>query len=529
MIARDSGQKLVSAKVKYSFQRGHNFMRFWRLFLVVLMCSACAAAQDMDKQARDEASKAFREKKIDAAAYAGFISKVNNGKSEEVLKELGGVSSVSSAPLYSDWPNFLGPGRNGLSPETGVLKEWPEEGPKMLWRVPANKGWGSPCIYKGQVFLSGAGKDGWSVNCYDAFAGKEVWKFNYKPERKVYPAGWGYCPRGTVTATEKYVYNMDEQGILLCLDRKTGAKIWMRDFIAENMPFPCSGDGWKGLCMSPLIEDKVIFQSNSLNIGEERNSPNYLGIDAESGKNIWEVTAPKGNVNKGNITNGAGGADPFQTPAVVMFEKEKCALVVHWNRVFAIRIRDGKIVWTLKNAGGKFHSITPGITDSFLLLSPYWDTMSLFKVDWSDTSKEAYKVWEYKEGRMDCSTPVIYEGYAYALVEEKGKMTGPYFPRCIELATGKVMWEGEKIEMGESLMLADGMLYIRGANELLLVEANPGKYTLKSKFELPQKDKYFGWVMPALAYGRLFVRTDTALLCYQAGKKIPSQSEANIK
>ena len=107
---------------------------------------------------------------------------------------------------------------------------------------------------------------------------------------------------------------------------------------------------------------------------------------------------------------------------------------------------------------------------------------------------------------------------------------GPYMLRCIELATGKLMWEEKGFEIAESIMQADGLLFIRaGINkgkeeEILLVEATPEKYICKGKFQQEQGN-YFGWVMPTLAYGRLFIRSERIWRCYQAAGILPSKEE----
>ena len=483
------------------------------IIVISLILCAFSCADDLDKQARDETNKALKEKRIDARGFTELIGKINNGKAADVIKELKNNEQASKLPIYSDWPRWLGPNRNGSSPEKGLLREWPEDGPKLLWMAQITKGWGSVCISKGQVIVSGAG---YNVFCLDAFTGKEIWKYSYKLERKPGPAGWGWCPRDTITATDKYVYHLNEEGQLFCLDRKNGAKIWMRDIDEEYKP---SHYDWKGWCMSPLVEDNILFQAIQWQTGTRDEKARYIGIDAETGKNIWEYWENAGQPR-------FGGADLSQTPPVVKFGEDKCVIVTANSRLFALRLKDGKKVWTQKSGGRAHfqqHITSPQIIGNNILLSPFTEDMKLYEVNWRDPSSDGRLIWKY-DGATDCSTPVFDNGYIYTFNEEKSKLMGPYILRCLEVATGKLMWEQKGFEIAESIMLADGLLFIRSKAGLMLVEANPKKYVLKGKVDQDQGN-YMGWVMPTLAYGRLFVRMEKTLLCFQAAKSVPSRHE----
>ena len=443
---------------------------------------------------------------------------------QEPAKQSKNEVPAPKAVLYSDWPQWLGPDRNGSSPEKGLLREWPEDGPKMLWMQPTTKGWGSVCISKDEIFLDGLGSK-YTLHCLDAFNGREKWKFEYELGRKKLDVGWGWCPRDTVAATEKYVYIQNEQGQLYCIDRKKGVKVWMRDLDVE---FGTSHNDWKGWCQSPLVMDGIVFMAAAGETYKPSDKARYFGFDAETGKTVWELKEPPG-----PSPHRFGGADPSQTAAVVTFGNDKCALVTANGKLFAIRFKDGKKIWTHEKAHIQQHMSGPIIVDDRILLSPFTEDMKLIKVNWSDPSDPGTRLWKY-DGATDCSSPVVYNGYIYTFNEEKDKLMGPYMLRCIELATGKLMWEEKGFEIAESIMQADGLLFIRagknnGKNKvtqetILLVEATPEKYICKGKFEQEQGN-YMGWVMPTLAYGRLFIRSERILRCYQAAKTLPSKEE----
>jgi hypothetical protein len=222
------------------------------ILILVLFCCSCYA-QDLSKQARDEAGKALKEKKIDAEAYAGLLAKINNGKAADVLKELNNPDAPK-ASAYSDWPRWLGPNRDGSSPEKGLLREWPADGPKLLWSKPlgdAGQGWGTPCVSEGQVFINSSSnqenKAENYISCYDAFSGSLAWQTAYPIGRPMQFMGWGWTPRGTITATKKYLYTLDDQGLLGCFEKKSGHKVWITDLDEMYHPYH---DDWKGWCAS---------------------------------------------------------------------------------------------------------------------------------------------------------------------------------------------------------------------------------------------------------------------------------------
>ncbi|MEI7905576.1 MAG: PQQ-binding-like beta-propeller repeat protein, partial [Candidatus Firestonebacteria bacterium] len=330
------------------------------IFLLLALLSCACLAQDIDKQAREEANKAFKEKRIDVKGFTELIGKINNGKSAEVIKELSEAPRAPKASLYSDWPQWLGPNRNGSSPEKGLLREWPSEGPKMLWAFPVTKGWGSVCVSKGEVFLSGLGKN-YTIHCLDAFTGKEKWKFEYELGRKKLDIGWGWCPRDTIAATEKYIYSQNEQGQLYCIDRQKGTKVRMRDLDAE---YGTSHNDWKGWCQSPLVEDGIVFMAAAGLNYKPGEKARYFGFDAETGKTVWEAVEPPG-----PTPHRFGGADPSQTASVVFFGGEKCALVTANGKLFAIRFKDGKKIWTHEKAHVQQHMTGPIIIGDQILLS----------------------------------------------------------------------------------------------------------------------------------------------------------------
>jgi hypothetical protein len=172
------------------------------------------------------------------------------------------AASPTSQPAGSDWPHWLGPNRDGTSPEKNLLRQWPAEGPKVLWRVPIERGWSCPSVSGGDIILTSKKSVNWKssdeiVQCLDAKDGHEKWHYTYRVEsynRVGHP--WG-GPRSTPAVTDRFVYAIGMVGHALCLDRKTGQVVWKTSIADDIFPYALRGEQ-KGFNQSPVILDGVI-------------------------------------------------------------------------------------------------------------------------------------------------------------------------------------------------------------------------------------------------------------------------------
>jgi len=431
-------------------------------------------------------------------------------------------------PTTGDWPHWLGPDRNGTSPEKGMLREWPDQGPRLIWKAAIKSGgYGQPAISRGELFISGGFRGIRGARCLNAFSGEQIWEFNYEcrkdklAAKKIQP-GWGWCPRATAAVTDKYVYTIDELGELFCLDRKTGREVWFRDLDTEYGP---NHWDWKGWCASPLIEDNVLFfcvQSPTTQLKEEAR---FIGIDATTGKTVWTYNEPVGKPRW-------GGGDLWHTAAVTSFGNDKCFVTLANTRLIAIRVNDGKLIWKQEGAHSQPSVATPQVLQGkFVLVAPFdknLDKGRLYEVDFKNAPHPSRLVWENPDLICPFSTPVCYGDSLYAFcgpaVGDHASIGRPAFS-CLDVKTGKFRWQTEPMAAGLSLMEVDGLLILHVQNEVWLVEPNPEKLVVKGKIKLETKDLFSGWIVPVVAYGRLYVRTPTDLLCYQVAEKVPAEGD----
>jgi outer membrane protein assembly factor BamB len=429
---------------------------------------------------------------------------------------------------YSDWPHWLGPDRNGTSPEKGMLREWPEQGPKLLWKA-ANRyaGYGAPSISRGELFVLGGSRGTRGVRCVNAFTGEQIWEFGYECRkdkmvaRKIQPT-WGYCPRATAAVTDKHVYTIDELGELFCLDRKTGKEVWFRDLDTEYGP---NHYDWKGWCASPLIEDNVLCFCVQAPTAQLKEEARFIGIDATTGKTLWTYHEPAGRAR-------SGGGDLYHTAAVASFGSDPCFVTLANSRLVAIRVKDGKPIWKQEDAHHHPAAASPQIIQGrFVLVAPFdknLDKGRLYEVDFKNAPHPSKLVWETPDLICPFSTPVCHDEAIYAFcgpaVGDHGSVARPAFT-CLDLKTGKIRWQTEPMAAGLSLIGVDGLLILHVQNEVWLVEPNPEKLVVKGKVKLETKDLFSGWIVPVVAYGRLYIRTTTDLLCYQLAEKVPAEGE----
>ena len=450
------------------------------------------------------------------------------------------TTSAMPQPHLSDWPQFLGPERNGTSPEKGLLRQWPAEGPKLLWRVPISKGFGQPVVSQGEIFLLGGSVVGTSLSnksvvCLEAFTGAKLWEFAYQTrkidadleEAKRHLPSWGYCPRATVTISKDRIYSIDQFGELCCLDRKSGKEIWYRDLDVDYKP---SHNDWKGWCASPLLINNILV----LPVTHDWSPPGkheakFVGLDARTGKTVWEYSDTIETAQ--TLVAGSG---LYVTPQVAEFAGETCAIMPALTRTLALRIADGKKVWEYPCSKRNW-TFSPQVWNNQIYLD------RLLTVDRKTppfaTQETASSI---PSGAYAYAIPVRNGDYAYTFlymndksIYGKGELSDTRLS-CIDLKAGQEVWKKENLTHGVSLMIADGLIFARAQADLFLLEATPREYVEKGVVHLRGAAGVKGWelsgfTMPVLAYGRLYIRTEKELLCFQVAEKIPAGLTATLR
>jgi len=455
-------------------------------------------------------------------------------------------TDVIKSSVAADWPHWAGPKADCTTDETGLLKEWPKEGPSVLWRIPVGTGSNHPSVAGDDLCFAQLDGDELheTVKCLDANTGQVKWSHTYEVP-PAYSVGWGELGvRATPTITDHYVYEVGTFGHGFCFERKTGSIVWEHNFRQESpyLDGSLKGDGnleWKGFngSLVPIGDKIVLFYWQGGNPAipawaktDVSDKMQVFAYDAMTGKVAWkfEETCAPGTRGPGLVT---GGGLP------IAYNGEAC-LVIHGNRQWKIlRLADGKQVWNWECSGpneapawasGALRPVGPNL---FLDDLDGW-RKSLVECDFSQADPKPNVLWTGGEVHEAITPPVIVDGHVYGFWVDKreeawdmGAKPGKasFSLRCTELKTGKLQWSQPGFRMGLSMSAAEGLIYVRSHQTLRLIEANPKAYVEKGRIENvhglkntgPRNQKgLLDWNMPVIARGRLFIRTPVEIICY---------------
>jgi outer membrane protein assembly factor BamB len=409
-----------------------------------------------------------------------------------------------------DWPQWRGPQRDAICIETGLLTTWPKGGPKLVWdsqKVNGGKSVGSGisslAISQGKIYTMGdqgggkGAKGDEFVYCLDADTGKEIWKAKIGPS---YFNGNGAGPRCTPTVDGGRVYALSPQGALVCLKSATGAVIWQKqmgkDFGGNMM------SGW-GYSESPTVDgDKLICTP-----GGEKAA--MVALDKATGAVVWSCKIP--------VKCGAGYSSIVTTEAGGV--KQYITLMGPQLGLIGVDANTGKFLWNYNKAvKGTANIPTAVVHGDFVFSSTgYSAGAALLKLASNSTGVKADEVYFLPANKLQNhhGGVVMIGDYLYG-----GHGHNQGNPFCLEWKTGKFAWGPQRGEGSGSaaVLYADGNLYFRyQSGEMALVEATPRGYTLKGSFNVPSANTATGgkgWPHPVIYHGRLYLRCEDAILCY---------------
>jgi outer membrane protein assembly factor BamB len=399
-----------------------------------------------------------------------------------VLIALGLTLSASAA----DWPQWLGPARNGTSPEKGLLTTWPTDGPKVLWKVPGGDGYSSVAVVAGKAYTLVQRDGGEWVVALDTASGKEKWAKQIAPAFK---NSYGNGPRSTPAIEAGLVYVQSVSGPLVCLKADDGSIVWQHDLLKE---FGAKNITW-GLSASPLIEgDLVLAVPGAAGAG-------VAAFDKKSGKVAWKLGDDK-----------AAYASPV---AVTVGGQRQIIFFTAAGLVAAAP--DGKELWRVPwKTEFDCNICTPLVIGDHLFVSSGEDVgCGMLRLSPGGPPEVA---WESKgpKGVMTnyWATSVVLDGYLYGL---SGEFDKKIHLNCVDAKTGKLMWSQK--DFGKAaITLADGHLFMTTKKgDLVLAAANPQKYEEKARIALLGENR----TVPTIAEKRLYLRDRENIYCLDiAGK-----------
>lgn len=385
----------------------------------------------------------------------------------------------------ADWPQWRGANRDGNWAEAKIRDRLPERGLKLRWKQPIGGGYAGIAVANSRVFTLDYQKkpdELERVIGFDAESGKEVWQHAYAV--KYGKMEYGNGPRSTPTVYQNRVYTFGARGHLVCLSAETGKPLWQRDTAAE---FQGRVPMWGHAC-SPLVEGELLI----VQVGGEPNAC-IVAFDRKTGKEQWRSL---------------GDRPGYSSPVMIATTKGRQLVCWTAEHLAGLEPSTGKVLWNFPYATEYDVTISdPVYINGVLLVSDYWKGSKAIRLN--DEGKKPQLVWEGRRLSLLMSTPLIRDGFVYALDKRDGL-------KCIELATGKVQWQGEHVTPAErnphaSLVWAGTRaLILNTPGELILAELSPNGYRQLSKTAIIDGT----WAHPAYAHGCVFVRNDKELACY---------------
>lgn len=388
-----------------------------------------------------------------------------------------------------DCPRFRGPAGDGKFPETGLLKEWPEDGPKLTWSVDKlGKGYSSAVVANGTVYLTGMDEQNQGYLFALNLDGSEKWKTAYGPELEK-KGGSVAGSRGTPTIDTDRIFVMTGFGKLVSISLEDGQVIKTIDLVekfgAEQAKF--------GFAECVLVDGKKVICTP----GGPKAS--LVALDKDTGQTIWQSE---------DLSQKTG----YCSARLITHNGKKQIVTMLESSVIAVNPETGKLLWQVEHKHFAGVQPNPPLYDNGMIYISSGGTGGEM-LEMADDGLSVTSKWT--DRTLDCQMQgtVLIDGCIYGTAQSGG---GGLI--CLELKTGKVMWKSKEFEKGV-VFTADGMLYVYAENgTMYLVKPDPQVFTPVSKFEVTMgTDEH--WAHPAIANGRLYIRHGDVLMAYDISSK----------
>ena len=392
------------------------------------------------------------------------------------------VASAALAQSAANWPQWRGPNRDGISKETGLLKQWPAEGPPLAWKASgAGRGYSSFSIANGKLYTMGLRGDREFVIAFDVATGKEAWATAHGT---AFRNDRGDGPRGTPTIDGDRVYALGGNGDLSALDARTGKIVWSKNILQT---FGGSNIVW-GISESPLVlGNKVLVNAGG-------RDASIVALNKANGSVIWKSQSDEAGYSSGIPVDING------VTQVVFFTAK---------RAVGLDSKDGRLLWEYERpANNVANAATPIVRANRIFISSDYGTgggVVEIKPD-----NKAQEIYFTKEMKNHHSSSVLIGDHLFGFSSS--------ILTAMKFDTGELAWRNRSVGKG-SLVSADGHLYLLSENGVVgLVEATPTEYKEKGRFRIPQ-DSLPTWAHPVVAGGMLYLRDQDTIYAYDVREK----------
>lgn len=450
------------------------------------------------------------------------------------------VTAADRQRSGEDWPHFLGPRHTGVSGETGLLQEWPDSGPPIIWEKDVGAGYSAPSILGHRLVLHHRVGDEEIVECMRADDGTSLWKSSYTSEFRD-PYGYNNGPRCSPILTDKHCFTLGAEGKLLCLELETGTEVWSRE-LKQDFQLP---DWFFGVGCSPILDGNRLI----VLVGGQPNS-GVVAFEADTGEIVWQAV---GRETWDGAQTGWDSEPTYEWTGSEMVVSYSSPIIatIHGKRHLLCLMRQGLVSLDPSTGSENFHywfrarvheSVNAArpvvIEDKILLSAAYRVGSALLQV--KPDGRGVTELWRDSDNLLcHWSTPIPVEGFVYGFSgrhEREGEL------RCIDLATGKVAWASDGSDpvrgsvtynqltgqfvdsetgdpapfpfYGRGSLIRTGERFIalgeRGT--LALIEIDSEELKELARVAYPQIH-FPAWTAPVLSRKRLYLRCEDALIC----------------
>jgi outer membrane protein assembly factor BamB len=387
--------------------------------------------------------------------------------------------------ICQDYSQWRGKNRDGIYQETGLLKTWPAEGPKLLWHFDGlGDGHASAAVTKDRIYTAGTSGGKGFVIALD-LSGKTIWKTEFGQE---WMENWEGVRATPLIAGDK-IFIMSSFGKLVCMGTKSGNILWTVDIFKD----------YDGQNIKWGVTENLLLDGNNLICTPGGKDANIIALNKETGKLIWK-------------SKGTGEKSAYCSPLLVK-HGGKSIIVTHTeSHIMAVNASDGKLLWKHPQPNQySVHANTPLYSNGQILCTSGYGQGSVM-LQLSADGNSIKELWRNSTLDSRMGGMVLFDGRIYGSGDFSKKWV------CLDWKTGKELGTATMVKNG-NIILADGMLYCYGDDgNIALVEPKPDGFDVKGKFKVPFGEKYH-WAHLVIAGKKLYVRHGTSLMVYDIAAK----------
>lgn len=427
-----------------------------------------------------------------ALKSSGKTSRFKKDQLKKEMKAKKNSEPVRQGTMSQEWTQFRGPGRANISAETGLLKDWNQIPPKLLWTARGlGEGYSSVSLSGNLLFTMGTKANEEVVIALDVNTGEIAWT---QSNGSIFKDGQGNGPRSTPTIDGNVLYALGANGDLSCMTTRDGNVEWTKNILQE---FNANNIVW-GISESPLIDGEKLICSPG------GQGAAMVALNKQNGATLWKAAVPgnpKAAYSSAIIVN-VGGVKQY-----VNFTHDG---------IMGVDARSGAPLWGNNRAANKTANCSAPIfsarNNAIFYASGYGTGGALLRLSAAQNRATAQLGFFTQDMKNHHGGMIEVDGYVYGS-SDPGVLT------CINLSNGETEWQNRSVGKG-ALTCADGHIYMRSeSGPIALVELNPKSYIEKGRFNQPQRSGKPAWPHPVVADGKLFLRDQDSLLCYDIRSK----------